>query len=422
MNLVNHLRFVKIRQIFPRPVVPDIRVRVLEEMDRINFREMVRPGQRVAITAGSRGIKNITTILSALVEVVRAAKAEPFVVGAMGSHGGGTAQGQKQVLASLGITGETLGCPVLTAAEVVEIGETPRGIKAFCDVNAWGADGIIVCNRIKPHTTFHGPVESGLMKMMAVGLGKVKGASFIHRVRPEEIASTLIDIGQVFIRSGKVWAGVGIVENSYDDTAIIQAAAPGELLEMEQRLLTEAYRLMPRLPVDRLDFLIVREMGKNISGTGMDTNVIGRTRMIGVPEPHSPFIARIVVLDLTAASHGNATGIGLADITTRRLVEKMDRKTTYLNCITSGNVQRAMLPIVMPDDRSAIEAALASLTAGEAVDHLQGALIKNTLELEYLWVTESLAGELSQRTDIEVVGPPAPLVFREGNLVLEDDH
>ncbi len=419
---MNRLSFVKIRQIFPRPVVQDVRARVLSEMERIGFRARVKPGQRVAITAGSRGIKNITAILGALVEAVRTAGAEPFIVGAMGSHGGGTAEGQQQVLASLGITREALGCPVLTATEVVEMGETPRGVKVFCDVNAWNADGIIVCNRIKPHTTFHGPVESGLMKMMAVGLGKVKGASFIHRLKPEQIARTLIDIGQVFIQSGKVVAGVGIVENSCEDTAIIEAATPGEILEVERRLLQEAYRLMPRLPVEELDFLIVREMGKNISGTGMDTNVIGRTRMIGVPEPPRPFIARIIVLDLTGESHGNATGIGLADITTRRLVEKMDRRATYLNCITSGNVQRAMLPIIMPDDRAAIEAAVASLNAGETVNHLKGAMIKNTLELEYLWVTENLARELSQRTDIEVVGPPGPLVFREGNLVLEDDH
>ncbi|MGB9826179.1 MAG: hypothetical protein ACPLRU_05860, partial [Desulfofundulus sp.] len=366
---MNRLRFVKIRQIFPRPVVHDIRDRVLREMERINFRKRIKPGQRVAITAGSRGIKNITIILKAVVEAVRMAEAEPFVIGAMGSHGGGTARGQEEILTSLGITRETLGCPVLTSAEAVEIGQTPGGIKAFCDVNAWDADGIIVCNRIKPHTSFHGPVESGLMKMMAVGLGKVKGASFIHRVSPMEISTTLIDIGEIFIRSGKILAGVGVVENSYDDTAIIEAAAPEEILDMERRLLAEAYRLMPRLPVDRLDFLIVREMGKNISGTGMDTNVIGRIRMVGVPEPASPLITRIVVLDLTGASHGNATGIGLADFTTRRLVDKMDRQKTYLNCITSGNVQRAMLPMVMPDDRAAVEAAMESLAPRGAVDH-----------------------------------------------------
>lgn len=413
---MNRLNFVKIRQVFPRPVVNDPRDTVLCEMARIDLGAKVKPGQRIAITAGSRGIKNIVTILSALVESVRLAGVEPFIVGSMGSHGGGTAEGQKEVLKSLGISEESLGCPVLTSADVVEIGETHQGVKVFCDVNAWNADGIIVCNRIKPHTTFHGPVESGLIKMMAVGLGKAKGASYVHRLGPQQIAEALMDIGSFLLQSGKIIAGIGIVENSYEETAVIRAGAPCELLEMEKGLLIEAYRLMPSLPVEKLDFLIVREMGKNFSGTGMDTNVIGRARMAGVPEPDRPFIARIVVLDLTGASHGNATGIGLADITTRRLADKIDYEATYLNCITSGNVQRAMLPIVMADDRAAIDAALRSLTTGDP-GNLKGAIINNTLELEYLWVTENLVPDLSRRPGVKVAGPPHPPTFYEDNLI-----
>jgi len=251
-------------------------------------------------------------------------------------------------------------------------------------------------------------------------LGKTRGATCFHRLGPQQMAQFLIETGNFFVRSGKIIAAIGIVENSYEDTAIIEAVSPDRLVEVEKRLLLEAYRLMPRLPVDKLDFLIVRLMGKDFSGTGMDTNVIGRLRMAGVPEPEKPFIARIVVLDLSEASHGNATGIGLADITTRRLVDKMDSRVTYLNCITSGNIQRAMLPVIMPDDRAAIEAAIRSLSTDEPVN-LKGAIINNTLELEYLWVTGNVAAELNGRSDIEVAGPPRRLTFNDGFMVLEED-
>jgi hypothetical protein len=415
---MNLPRFAKIKQELPRPVVSDIPSKIINELGKINLGLRIKPGQRIAITAGSRGIRNIVVILRTLVEAVKAAGADPFIVGAMGSHGGGSAEGQEKILASLGITEKNVGCPVLTTAEVVEIGRTSRGVKVFCDINAWQADGIIVCNRIKPHTTFHGPVESGLVKMMAVGLGKKEGASFIHRVGPDKIASALLEIGEIFLHSKKVVAGVGIVENGYDETALIQATLPEDLIQTEMCLLKEAYRLMPRLPVEKLDFLVVKEMGKNISGTGMDVNVIGRMRIAGVPEPAKPLVARIVVLDLTEESHGNATGIGLADITTEHLVKKINREVTYLNCLTSGNVQRAMLPIIMPDDQKAIEAAIKSLAAGDPTG-LRGAIIKNTLELEYLWVTENLAEELIQGGQVELVDPVRPLDFQDGFLVLD---
>lgn len=409
--------FVKVKQRFPRPVVEDVAQKVREELERIGFRGRVKPGWRVAITAGSRGIRNIAAILRAVAEEVRAAGADPFIVAAMGSHGGGSAQGQKKVLASLGITEESVGCPVVAGEEVVEIGRTAGGVRVFCDALAWQADGMVVVNRIKPHTTFHGPVESGLLKMMMVGLGKARGASAFHSTAPAAMPQVLLEAGEVFLRAGKVLAGLGIVENGYEETACIEAVVPEEMVAAEMRLLKEAYRLLPRLPADELDFLVVREMGKNISGTGMDVNVIGRMRMAGVPEPQRPFIARIVVLDLTAESHGNATGIGLADFTTARLVEKMDREATYLNCITSGNVQRAMIPIVMPDDQKAVEAALRSLGA-EDCRALKGAIIKNTLELECLWVTENLAGELAGREGVEILTTPQKIEFTGGLLQL----
>lgn len=400
--------------------ITDVSSAVAGELSKINLREWVRPGARVAITAGSRGIKNITVILKSVADAIKAAGARPFVVGAMGSHGGGSAAGQMEVLRTLGITEEALGCPVHTSDEVVEVGSTPAGVRVYCDREAWSAEGIIVVNRVKPHTTFHGPVESGLFKMMVVGLGKARGAAAIHRLGPHQMAPALLDMGRLYVRSGKMLAGLAVVENNKEETAVIEAAAPDGIEEMEKRLLQLAYRLLPRLPVERLDFLVVREMGKNISGTGMDTNVIGRARIAGVPEPDSPFIARVVVLELTGESHGNATGIGLADFTTRRLVDKMDAGATYLNCITSGNVQRAMLPIIMADDREAIEAAIKSLT-GADVANLKGAVIKNTLELERLWVTEAVAAGLDGREDVKVLSEPEPLVFSNGRLMLNFD-
>lgn len=415
---MNLNRFVKIKQHFPRPVITDIPGHIRARLQKINLPARLQPGQKIAITAGSRGIASMPTILRTLVEAVRAAGAQPFVLAAMGSHGGGSVQGQLEVLAALGITENSLGCPVLATAETVEIGQTAGGFRVYCDALAWQADGILVVNRVKPHTTFHGPVESGLLKMLTVGLGKAPGAGAFHRTRPEAMARTLLEVGDIFLHSGKVLAGLAIVENGYEEIALLEATLPQDLIALEQKLLQEAYRLLPRLPVESLDFLVVEEMGKNISGTGMDVNVIGRIRMVGVPEPRHPFIERIVVLDLTAPSHGNATGIGLADITTARLAGKINWETTYLNCLTSGNLQRAMLPVVMPDDEKAIAAALQSLAAGHP-DNLQGAIIKNTRELEYLLVTENLARKLAGRDDIEIAGPPRALVFSGGRLALD---
>lgn len=414
------IRFVKIKQEFPGQSVTDVGSEVAGELGKIKLHERVRPRASVAITAGSRGIKNITAILKSVADTIKAAGACPFVVGAMGSHGGGTAAGQKEVLSTLGITEEAIGCPVHTSDEAVEVGSTPSGARVYCDRAAWSADGIIVVNRVKPHTTFHGPVESGLFKMMVVGLGKAEGAAAIHRLGPRRMARELLEMGRLYVRSGKVLAGLAIVENSREETAAVEAASPEGVEEMEKRLLQMAYRLLPRLPAERLDFLVMCEMGKNISGTGMDNNVIGRTRIAGVPEPETPFIARVVVLDLTDESHGNATGLGLADFTTRRLVDKMDAGATYLNCITSGNVQRAMLPIIMADDRGAIEAAIKSLTGADPAN-LKGAVIKNTLDLELLWVTEAVAASLAGREDVKVLSEPEPLAFTNGRLILDFD-
>lgn len=408
---------IRVTQEFDRTTVPDPAAAVRAELERIGLAGRIRPGARIAITAGSRGIRNIVAMLQAAAGFVRDCGGEPFVVGAMGSHGGGTAEGQMAVLRSLGVTPEAVGCPVLTSAETVHVGETADGLQVYCDVNAWHADGIIVLNRVKPHTSFTGPNQSGLMKMITVGLGKAPGANQVHRLGPGRMWEGIVSVARFMVKRAPILCGVGVVENGFEETARVRAFLPADLEAGDATLLEEARRLLPRLPVDELDLLIVESMGKNYSGTGMDTNVIGRMRIFGVPEPPAPRIARIAVLDLTDASHGNATGIGLADVTTARLEAKIDRQATYLNCITSTYVQRAFLPMVAPTDRDAILLALRSLGLADPA-RARVARIRNTLELETLWVSGPVAEELRGRPGLTVARTARALRFDpEGNLL-----
>ncbi|WP_202820020.1 lactate racemase domain-containing protein [Calderihabitans maritimus] len=401
--------FVKVKQILPRPKVEDIEVEVARELEKINLPEIVKPGHMIAVTAGSRGIANIDRILKSVCQKIKEAGGRPFLVAAMGSHGGGTAEGQRKILSKLGIREENLGVPVLVSDQVVQLGCTSSGFPVYCAREAVEADGLVVVNRVKPHTAFRGENESGLLKMMAVGLGRVPGATVVHRLGPGEMARTIPEIAREMLTRLPVLFGLAIVENGYEETAIIKAIRPEQFQEEEKKLLQEARKLLPQLPVNSLDLLIVKEMGKNFSGTGMDTNVIGRWRVFGIPEPDVPHIRRIVVLDLSPQSHGNATGIGLADFTTRRLVKKINFEATYLNCLTTGFVQRAMLPMVFESDREAIDVAVRSLhmDAGQ----VRALLIDNTLHLQELYASETLLPELAERADLRVEKEAFPLRF-----------
>jgi hypothetical protein len=361
------------------------------------------------VTAGSRGIRDIVPIVQAAVSHLRRLDADPVVVAAMGSHGGATREGQCRVLAHLGITEEAVGAPISTEMETVVVGHTASGLAAHCDRVAASCDGILVVNRIKPHTAFFEPYGSGLMKMLGVGLGKVEGASQIHRQGPAQLSAAIMEIAQVHLDRGAVIGGLAIVENSYDETAIIEAVPPGRLIERELALFQQARALLPRLPVDDLDVLVVDEMGKNYAGTGMDVNVIGRVRIQGLPELEAPRIRRIVVLRLSQASEGNAQGIGLADLTTQRLVDAMDRRVTYMNTLTSTFVQRGFIPITLPTDRDAIGTAFDTLGI-ENPSGAKVARISNTLHLERLRVSPTVAEALRGREDIDV-GPPADWPF-----------
>ncbi|MGD2124774.1 MAG: lactate racemase domain-containing protein [Desulfobacteraceae bacterium] len=410
---MNYPNMYRIRQILDVPKVESIEKTLTEELESIKISSRIKAGARIAITAGSRGIANIDLILKHLVHILRENGAEPFLVPSMGSHGGGTAEGQAEILKSLNITEELVGAPIVSSMEVVEIGRSRFGFPVLVDKQAAEADGVVVVNRIKPHTEFEGPIESGLIKMLAIGLGKHKGCLEVHKQTVHYGYREVIpEIGRIILEKLPVLFGIGLIENVYDETAFMRALLPSQFLKEEKKLLAEARRLMARLPFDRIDILIVDEMGKNISGTGMDTNVVGRIMFIGENEPDHPRITRIVVLDLADESHGNAIGVGLADYTTQRLADKIDARATATNSIAGMTPEKGRTPLALPTDKEAIDAALTTIGSvkPEAVRIVH---IKNTLEIAGLDISDALLDELQGRDDLKLLEDLGPLAFDE---------
>src|ERR671917_1011709 len=405
-------KVVKVRQDFPRPRVEDVEEALREQCEREEIRSRIEPGMQVAITAGSRGISGIDNILRSLVQILKDAGATPFIIPAMGSHGGATAEGQVEILSSLGVTEESVGAEIRSSMEVVEIGETESGVPVYMDRIASEADGIVVVGRIKQHTDFRSGVESGLLKMSSIGLGKHAQALALHAHGVKGIRDYMVEAGKVVYGSGKVLFGVGIVENAYEETAMVEAIPPERVAEREKELLEESANLMPRLPVSDIDVLFVDELGKNFSGTGMDTNVVGRFRILGVEEPESPSAKYLIVGDVSEASHGNALGIGLADFTTRRLFEKVDHEAMNQNVLTSTFVERAKIPMVLASDRETLEAAIRCNWGVEPED-TRFVRIPNTLHLRYAYLSENLLDEALANGNVEVVGDAAEMEFDE---------
>ncbi len=415
---MNFPDFYRLRQTFDRTIIQDIPGKVTTELQRLSLQSQVKQGQRVALTAGSRGVANIAVILRAAVEYLKSLGARPFIFPAMGSHGEATAEGQTNLLAHYNVTEAFTGAPILSSMEVVEIGKTSDGVPVYIDRHASQADWIIVINRIKPHTKFKAPIESGLMKMMAIGMGKHKGAAYYHKAALQyTFPKIIVDAGREVMKRVPVLCGIGIVENGYDETAKIAAVKPDELEAKEVELLALAKGMMPKLPFDDIDLLIVDEMGKDISGTGIDPNVTGRNRdLLGV-FPHPTEIKRLFVRDLTPSSDGNATGIGLADITTKRLVDKINYRAMYMNCITGISLEKAAVPMHFETDREAIQVALGSigLTPSEKSKIVR---IKNTLIVDEVEVSAAYGGELDSRSDLEILEGPKPMVFDDrGDLL-----
>jgi len=392
------------------PELGDIREAVREAL-----REVELPAGSVAVGVGSRGVARIDEVTAALVEALKEAGAEPFVVPAMGSHGASSAEGQAEVLRHLGVSEETVGCPVRATMETVLVGETPDGVPVHVDKNAYEADAIVVVNRVKPHTAFRGTVESGPTKMLAIGLGKQKGAHAIHFAGWGEIHRTIPQAARVMVETGRFAFGLAVVENADEEPCRVAAIPAGRFEEAEAPLLEEAKRNLLRLPFGELDVLVVDEIGKNISGDGADPNVTGRfaTPYGGGDVPH---VERMVFLGLTHQTGGNATGLGAADVVTERLAGNVDRSSTYMNALTSTTPAAAKTPMVMPDDRMAIAAAI-TMCAGIDPKRVRLARIKNTLDLRRLWVSEALLEEVEADGRMRVVEGPRELRFdKHGTL------
>ncbi len=407
----------RIRQNFDTTSVTDIRNSVLVELRQFTW-DQIKPGQSVAITAGSRGIANIAEILKAMVEFFKSLSARPFIFPAMGSHGGATAEGQVAVLAQLGVTETYLQTPIRSTMDVRHIGETEDQVPVYLDAYALEADHIVVVNRIKSHTKFKAPIESGLMKMMAIGMGNHTGAAFYHKAAVQYTFPKIItDAARIVLQQAPVICAVGIVENGYGETARIAAFTSDQIEDNEKKLLSLSKKMMAHLPFNEIDLLIVDEMGKNISGVGIDPNITGRNRdLLGVFD-HPTRIKRLFVRDLTDQSKGNAIGIGLADITTKRLVDKIDYDATYKNCITGISLEKGAVPIYFRNDHQAIEAALD--TIGLISPRMSRIIrIKNTLRLDSVAVSEAYTEALRRRNDLAVLGGPEPMAFDQNNNLL----
>ena len=415
---MDYPQMFRIRQHFDAPRVDDVPAAVRSEIQKLDPGRSIKAGQSVAISVGSRGIANLDRIVKTVVEEMRGLGAEPFIVPAMGSHGGGTAEGQAEVLARYGITEEAVGAPVRSSMEVIEIGTTDFGMPVYFDKNASEADHVVVVNRIKPHTGFTGEIESGLMKMMLIGLGKHQGAAIYHRAIIHHSFDKIVRIVGTMVREKMPIAfGVATLENGYDETAQIAAVPVSDFETAEKELLVKAKAWCPRLPFEEADLLIIDEMGKEISGAGMDTNVIGRKRSDRrAMEGETPRVLRIFVRDLTETTHGNAVGIGVAEFTTDRLVAKIDLQTTYVNAITGQAVSVAAIPMHFPTDREVLDVALESIGLIEAPD-ARVLWIKNTLDLGEVEASSAYLSAAKERADLEVLTDPRVLaVGDDGNL------
>ncbi|MFP4057252.1 MAG: lactate racemase domain-containing protein [Candidatus Brocadiia bacterium] len=404
-------RLVRLRQIFERPRVDDVGEAVRRELARAGVASHVGRGDQVAVAVGSRGIANLPQIVAATVRGLRAAGGEPFVVPAMGSHGGATAGGQARTLAHLGVSSASVGVPVRSAVETVVVGETEDGVPVHLDQAAVEADGLVAVNRVKPHTVLGGLLQSGIAKMLLIGLGNPHGARCYHRAFADHGVDRVVHTAlPLVLRRVRLLCGLALVENAYQETARVAAVRPQALLERERELLDEARRLMPRLPFGRCHLLVMDWLGKDVSGSGLDTNVAGRGRP-------GPECRRIFARDLTPASEGNGIGVGLVEFTTRRLVDRIDPRATFANCSTSLSLRSGAVPFAFESDREAVEAALD--TIGLTPPHEARVIwIRDTATLGEVEVSEALSQQAAERQDLEVLGEPHDWPFDDrGNLL-----
>ncbi len=414
--MTNYPKFTQIRQKFTPLEVNNIKEKVQSEISNLKLDKRIKPGNNIAVTIGSRGITDINTITRLVIDELIKLGGKPFIIPAMGSHGGATAEGQLNVLAGYGITEDDMGVPIKSSMEVTKIGESKDGIPVYVDKNAIAADHVVVINRIKTHTRFIGKIESGLIKMLMVGLGKDVGAKIYHRaIMKYSFDHIIASVLPMIMSKLRVLFGVAILENAFGNVADIKAVIGEDFIKIEPKLKKDSFELMAKLPFRDIDLLIIDEMGKDISGTGMDTNIIARRDEILVEDVR---IARIFVRDLTPKSHGNACGVGLADFTTRKLVNKIKFKETYINCIAGLRPEGGKIPMTFDYDKDAIAAAIPTCGVDD-IDNIKIVWIKNTLDLEKAIISEASLNDLKGRDGIDQISPLKELVFdSSGNLPL----
>ncbi len=407
-------RFIKVRQVFPKLPLEDIKNEIRIQLKEKELLSNIKNGQKIAVTAGSRGIANIALIIKEVVESIKGVGGDPFIIPAMGSHGGASAEGQIKILKSLGITEEYTGAPIKATMEVVQIGESDNGLPVYIDRFADEAEGIVVVNRIKPHVAFRGTFESGLMKMLTIGLGKQKGADACHNLGFGQMAESIPSIARKIIEQKNILFALGILEDAYDETYKIVGMSKEQIEKLEPSLLEEAKNNLQRIFFDKFDALIIDEIGKDITGTGLDTNVVGRY--------HTPYasggpqINKMLVLDLTDKSNGNGNGIGIVDFTTRRFYDKFKWDQTYPNSLTSTVPQSVKIPMVLENDKLAIQAAIKTCNIVDR-SKVKIVRIKNTLKLEHIYISEGLLEEARKNNNIEIIGDLEYLQFNEfGNI------
>ncbi len=394
----------------------EIPAAIRKEMDRPEISEKIRPGMRIAVTAGSRGIRNVDLITRTIVDEVRRRGAVPFIVPAMGSHGGASAEGQLEVLSGYGITEETMGCEIRSDMEPVLLGTTASGKPVYMDRNAYESDGVIVSCRIKPHNAFRGPVESGICKMLTVGLGKQKGASFVHSDGMDHMAENIPAMAEVVLKSGKILYALPCLENAYDETMMFEAVLPENVLKREPELLKTAFENMPSLLVKSADVLIVDEIGKNYSGTGVDPNITGT---FSTPYASGGLeVQRTCFLNLSPESHGNALGTGLASCITKKIFDEIDTEKMYPNCITSTVLKSAMIPCVVSNDMEAVKLCIRTCSRIDP-DNVRIVRIANSLHIGKIMLSEAYYREVleGKYTGVTAVDTPEALTFDEnGNI------
>lgn len=412
-------KMFRARQIFSREMIrpEEIPAAVHREMEKENIGSRIRPGMSVAVTAGSRGIRNVDIITKAVVDEVKARGASPFIVPAMGSHGGATAEGQLAMLAGYGITPESMGCPIRSSMEVVELGYSERGRRVVLDKNAYEADGIIISCRLKPHNAFRGPYESGPCKMMTVGLGKQVGASIVHGDGMDVIAQNIPTMAKVVLEKANILFAIPCIENAYDETCRIEAIPAENILEREPELLKYAFSNMPRLIVGEADVLVVDEVGKNYSGTGVDPNITGT---FSTPYASGGLkVQRTCFLNLSKESHGNALGCGLASAITRKIFDDMDIEQMYPNCITSTVLASARIPCVVSTDKEAVQICIKTCNKIDQ-DHVRVVRIPNSLHIGSIMLSEAYYEDVKagKYPGLEAVDEPKELEFDgDGNVI-----